>query len=52
LLAQRSRRDRDALLDELVMVLSNVVPGVQVERTLLRRRVTGIRCRWTHSCTF
>lgn len=43
LLAQRSREDRNALLDELVTVLSGVVPGVQVERALLRRHVTSIR---------
>ena len=43
ILAQRSREDRDALLDELVSMLSDVVPGVQVERALLRRRVTAVR---------
>ena len=43
LLAQRSREDRNALLDELVTVLSGVVPGVHVERALLRRHVTSIR---------
>ena len=43
ILAQRSREDRTALLDDLVMMLSEVVPGVQVERGLLRRRVTGVR---------
>jgi hypothetical protein len=43
LLAQRSRDDRKALLDELVTVLSEIVPGVQVERALLRRHVTSIR---------
>ena len=43
LLAQRSREDRNALLDELVTVLSGVVPDVQVERALLRRHVTSIR---------
>ncbi len=42
-LAQRSREDRDELLDDLVTLLSGVVPGVQVERSLLRRRVTAIR---------
>jgi hypothetical protein len=42
-LAQRSRADRKELLDELVSMLSAIVPGVQVERTLLRRRVTAIR---------
>ena len=43
ILAQRSREDRSALLDDLVVMLSEVVPGVQVERGLLRRRVTGLR---------
>src|SRR5437763_16056298 len=43
LLAQRSREDRGALLDELVSVLSGVIPGVQVERSLLRRQVNAIR---------
>lgn len=43
ILAQRSREDRDALLDELVSMLSEVVPGVQVQRALLRRNVTAVR---------
>jgi hypothetical protein len=43
ILAQRSRDDRSALLDELVTMLSEIVPGVHVERALLRRRVTAIR---------
>jgi hypothetical protein len=42
-LAQRSRDDRRALLDELVAMLSEVIPGVQVERSLLRRQVKSIR---------
>lgn len=42
-LVQRSREDRAALLDDLVAMLSEVVPGVQVERALLRRNVTAIR---------
>ena len=42
-LAQRSREARDELLEDLVAMLSAVVPGVQVERTLLRRRVASIR---------
>jgi hypothetical protein len=42
-LAQRGREDRTALLDELVTMLAEVVPGVQVERALLRRHVTAIR---------
>ncbi|MGH7624214.1 MAG: hypothetical protein ACREOJ_02730 [Gemmatimonadaceae bacterium] len=43
LLARRSREDRDALLDELVSMLADVVPGVRVERALLRRTVTAVR---------
>jgi hypothetical protein len=43
ILAQRSRDDRSALLDELVTMLSEIVPGVRVERALLRRHVTAIR---------
>lgn len=43
LLAKRSREDRAALLDELVAVLSGVVPGVQVKRALLRRNITSVR---------
>ena len=43
ILAQRSRDDRRELLDELVAMLSEVVPGVQVERALLRRHVKSIR---------
>jgi len=43
ILAQRSREDRGALLDDLVTMLSEVVPGVKVERGLIRRRVTAIR---------
>ena len=42
-LAQRSRADQNALLDELVVMLAEVVPGVHVERSLLRRQVTAIR---------
>lgn len=42
ILAQRSREDRDSLLDELVEMLSTVVPGVRIERSLLRRHVTAI----------
>jgi hypothetical protein len=42
ILAQRSREDRAALLDELVAMLSEIVPGVRVERALLRRQVTAI----------
>ncbi|HEY2850259.1 MAG TPA: hypothetical protein VGI97_10300 [Gemmatimonadaceae bacterium] len=42
-LARRAREDRDALLDDLVAMLTGVVAGVQVERTLVRRRVRAIR---------
>lgn len=42
ILAQRSREDRSALLDELVLMLSEVVPSVQVKRSLLGRRVTAV----------
>ena len=42
-LAQRSREARDELLDELVVMFSAVLPGVQIERSLLRRRVTAVR---------
>lgn len=42
-LAQRSREDRDVLLDDLVTMLTGVVPGVEVQRSLLRRRVSAIR---------
>jgi len=41
-LAQRSREDRTALLDELVAMLMEVVPGVKVERALIRRNVTAV----------
>jgi hypothetical protein len=43
ILAQRSREDRAALLEELVATLSGVVPDVQVERALLRRHITAVR---------
>lgn len=43
ILAQRSREDRSELLDDLVAMLSEVVPGCRVERGLIRRRATGIR---------
>jgi hypothetical protein len=41
-LAQRCREDRTALLDELVTMLSGIVPGVRIDRALLRRHVTAI----------
>jgi hypothetical protein len=43
ILAQRSREDKRELLDELVAMLAEVVPGVQIERALLRRHVKSIR---------
>jgi hypothetical protein len=43
ILAQRSRADRRELLDELVSMLSAILPDVRVERSLLRRRVTAVR---------
>ena len=43
ILAQRSRADRKELLDELVSMLSAILPDVRVERSLLRRRVTAVR---------
>lgn len=42
ILMQRGREDRAALLDDLVTMLAEVVPGTRVERTLLGRRVTAI----------
>jgi hypothetical protein len=43
ILAQRSRSDRNELLDDLVAMLSETVPGVKIERALLRRHVTSVR---------
>jgi hypothetical protein len=43
ILAQRSREDRRELLDELVAMLAEIIPGVQIERALLRRHVKSIR---------
>ena len=43
ILAQRCREDQASLLDELVAMLSEIVPGVQVERALLRRHITAVR---------
>lgn len=42
-LARRSHDDVSELIGDLVTLLSGIVPGAQVQRTLLRRRVTGIR---------
>jgi hypothetical protein len=43
MLVQRSREDRGALLDDLVAMLSEIVPGVEIQRALLRRHVTAVR---------
>ena len=42
-LAQRSREDHASLVDDLVALLSEIVPGVVVERALLRRHVRAVR---------
>ena len=43
ILARRSRDDLTELLGELVTLLSGVVPGAQVQRSLLRRQITEVR---------
>jgi hypothetical protein len=43
ILARRSRDDLTDLLGELVTLLSGVVPGAQVQRSLLRRQITEVR---------
>lgn len=42
-LARRSHEDLSALLGDLVTLLSEVVPGAQVQRALLRRHITTVR---------
>lgn len=42
-LVQRSRTDQRELLDELVTTLAAAVPGVEVDRSLLRRQITAVR---------
>ena len=42
-LAQRSGEDRAALVGDLVAMLSEVMPGARVERSLLRRHITSVR---------
>lgn len=42
ILTQRGREDRAELLDDLVTMLAELVPGARVERTLLGRRVTAL----------
>ena len=43
ILVRRGREDRDALLDDLVALLSGTVAGVEVRRSLVRRRITAVR---------
>jgi hypothetical protein len=42
ILAQRSREDRSALLDELALMLSEIVPRAQVKRAFIGKRVTAV----------
>jgi hypothetical protein len=42
ILAQRSREDRAALLDELALMLSGIVPRAQVKRAFMGKRVTAV----------
>src|SRR3954465_6343286 len=42
-LAQRSRADKKALLEELVEMLSGLGSNVEVRRSLLRRHITSLR---------
>lgn len=42
-LVHRCRTDQQELLDELVTTLSAAVPGVEVERSLLKRQITSVR---------
>ena len=42
ILTQRGREDRAALLDDLVAMLAEIVPGTRVERSLFGRRVTAV----------
>ena len=42
-LARRSHEDVADLLGDLVGLLSAVVPGAEVKRTLLRRRIASVR---------
>lgn len=42
-LARRSHEDVTALLGELADLLSAVVPGARVQRSLLRRQITDVR---------
>lgn len=42
-LARRSREDVTGLLGELVTMLSDLVPGARVKRTLIGRKITSVR---------
>lgn len=42
-LARRSHEDVSALLADLVTLLSEAVPGAQVQRALIRRHITSLR---------
>lgn len=42
-LARRSREDLADLLGDLASLLSGVVPGAEVKRTLLRRQIASVR---------
>ncbi|HVX41907.1 MAG TPA: hypothetical protein VHB25_20265 [Gemmatimonadaceae bacterium] len=42
-LARRSHEDVTELVGELATLLGGIVPGAQVERTLLRRRIDAVR---------
>ena len=43
-LVRRSREDRDALMEDLVGLLSGVAPDAEIRRTLFGRRVKSVRC--------
>src|SRR4051812_44819429 len=43
ILAMRSRAAEDELLEDLAALRAETVPAAQIERSLLRRRVTSVR---------
>lgn len=43
ILARRSRQDRSELLEDLVVLLVGVMPGIEVKRSLLTRKIQSIR---------
>jgi hypothetical protein len=43
ILAQRSRQDRAELLEDLVALIVGVMPGVEVKRSLVGRKVRSVR---------